>query len=73
MAKIVYDEWYGELTFAQRAAYRKYNIPPALHTELVERFGNNGDEIVKFIKDTVARKGRVDYGDAFRGGDDAWF
>lgn len=39
MAKMVYDEWYGELTFAQRAAYRKFNVSPSDHRSLVDAFG----------------------------------
>jgi len=39
--KMVYDEWYGELSYAQRAAYRKYNISPADHDFLVSEFGAN--------------------------------
>lgn len=41
MAKMVYDESYGELTFAQRAAYRKYNVSPSDHDDLVDMFGEN--------------------------------
>ena len=41
MAKMVYDESYGELTFAQRAAYRKYNVSPSDHDDLVDVFGES--------------------------------
>jgi len=37
--KMVYDEWYGELSFAQRAAYRKHNVSPSDHDGLVDEFG----------------------------------
>lgn len=51
MAKMVYDEWYGELTFAQRAAYRKYNVSPSDHDSLVEQFGrNNHAAITEAVK-----------------------
>jgi hypothetical protein len=63
MAKIVYDEWYGQLTYAQRACYRKYNVPPAMHQDLVARFGENPDVIVAFIKRVVAERGSINYGD----------
>lgn len=39
--KMVYDEWYGKLTYAQRAAYRKYNVSPADHDMLVAEFGRD--------------------------------
>lgn len=64
--KMVFDEWYGELSFAQRAAYRKHNIPPALHDELVEAFGNDHAAITKFVNETAARNGTVGYGDVWR-------
>lgn len=35
----VFDEWYGEVSQAQRAAYRKYNVSPADHDNLVAEFG----------------------------------
>lgn len=62
---MVYDEWYGELSYAQRAAYRKYNVPPAMHDYLVDRFGRNPAAITAFVKETVARKGRIDYSDVW--------
>lgn len=39
--KLVYDEWYGELSYAQRAAYRKFNVSPYDHDELVRWFGGS--------------------------------
>lgn len=53
MAKMVYDEWYGELTYAQRAAYRKYNVSPSDHDELVEFCGgaDKHAEITQAVKD----------------------
>ena len=39
MAKMVFDESYGELTYAQRAAYRKFNVSPSDHDTLVDTFG----------------------------------
>lgn len=39
MAKMVFDEMYGELTFAQRAAYRRYNVSPSDHNDLIDTFG----------------------------------
>lgn len=36
MAKMVFDERFGELTFAQRAAYRKYNVSQSDHDMLTD-------------------------------------
>lgn len=51
MAKMVFDEWYGELTYAQRAAYRKHNVSPSDHDMLVDHFGANAHgEITEAVK-----------------------
>ena len=63
MAKLVYDEWYGTLTYAQRSCYRKNNVPPAMHDELVARFGDDADAIIAFVKRMVAEHGSINYGD----------
>lgn len=39
MAKMVFDEFYGELSYAQRAAYRKFNVSPSDHDILEGIFG----------------------------------
>lgn len=39
--KMIYDEWYGEISYAQRAAYRKYNVSPSDHSDLVSVFGED--------------------------------
>ena len=65
MTTLVYDEQYGEISRAQRTAYRANNIPPALHDELVEYFGaGNHDAITAYVKS----KGRsqLNYGDVYR-------
>lgn len=52
MAKMVFDEMYGELTFAQRAAYRKYNVSPSDHDDLVDMFGEtNHADITAAVKE----------------------
>lgn len=51
MPKMVYDEWYGELTYAQRAAYRKHNVSPSDHRTLVDVFGEKAHaEITAAVK-----------------------
>lgn len=37
--KIIYDEQYGDVSYAQRAAYRKFNVSPMDHDMLVDKFG----------------------------------
>lgn len=60
---MIYDESYGTLSFAQRAAYRKNNVPPALHDELVDYFGTNHAAITAYAK---AKGSSICYGDVFR-------
>jgi hypothetical protein len=49
--KMVFDEWYGELSFAQRSAYRKHNVTPAQHQDLLDNF-DEGDHagITRYVK-----------------------
>jgi hypothetical protein len=56
--KLVYNEWYGTLSYAQRAAYRKYNVTPADHRELEQLFGDDHAAITKAVKEQCARTGR---------------
>lgn len=49
--KMVYDEWYGEISYAQRAAYRKHNVSPSDHDILVGRYGSDAHaEITAAVK-----------------------
>jgi len=36
MAKIIFDERFGNVSFAQRAAYRKYNVSQSDHDMLTD-------------------------------------
>lgn len=59
--KMVYNEWYGTISHAQQAAYRKHNISPMDHNMLVEHFGEHAHAaITKFVNDggQVFRLGR---------------
>jgi hypothetical protein len=59
--KMVYDEWYGELSFAQRAAYRKHNVTPYEHDRLVEHFGESAHaEITRAVKGAIGTHGMFD-------------
>lgn len=54
MAKMVFDERFGEMTFAQRAAYRKYNVSQSDHDDLVMVFGeDNHAAITQAVKDNL--------------------
>lgn len=51
MPKIIFDERYGDVSFAQRAAYRKFNVSPSDHSDLADHFGADAhDEITRFVK-----------------------
>lgn len=53
--KIVFDEWYGRLSYAQRAAYRKFNVSPNDHDDLVREFGaDNHTAITRAVKERSA-------------------
>lgn len=59
---MVYDESYGELSYAQRAAYRKHNISPSDHDSLVYCFGARAHaEITEEVKRQVAENGRFSF------------
>lgn len=49
--KMVYDEWFGTLSYAQRAAYRKYNVSPYDHQMLVQEFGEDHAAITRVVKE----------------------
>ena len=52
--KLIYDEWYGTVSFAQRATYRKFNVTPSEHEDLVDEFGaENHEAITKAVKRRV--------------------
>lgn len=58
MAKMVYDEYYGDLTFALRAAIRKYNVSPSDYQGLTDEFGEgNYAEIQDAIKERSKKHG----------------
>jgi hypothetical protein len=60
--KLVYDEWYGTLSYAQRAAYRKHNISPSDHDFLVDRFGPDAhQEITDEVKRQCADGGMFSF------------
>ena len=50
--KIVYNEFYGELSYAQQAAYRKYNVSPSDHDDLLTYFNSDQHAL---ITETVKR------------------
>jgi hypothetical protein len=44
--KIVFDEMYGRLSVAQRAAYRRFNVSPSDHDDLVAEFGESSHAVI---------------------------
>lgn len=65
--KLVYDEWYGELSFAQRQAYRKHNVSPSDHDVLVSIFGTDAHkEITAAVKAYSRDTGLFSYWDFAR-------
>lgn len=55
MTSLIFDEWYGHVTRAQRAAYRKFNVSPFDHNLLVDEFGAEAHaEITKAVKERSA-------------------
>lgn len=51
MAKMVYNEWYGEITVAEQRAIKKFNVSPVDHQMLCDEFGEaNHDTITQAIK-----------------------
>jgi hypothetical protein len=74
MATMVYDESYGELTYAQRAAYRRHNVSPSDHDELVDTYGETAHQAITLAVKQYTRNGmfssylmREAHLDAFRG------
>lgn len=56
--KMIFDEWYGEVSYAQRAAYRKYNVSPSDHDSLVNHFGEHAhSEITRYVKENAEENG----------------
>lgn len=49
--KIVFDEFYGDMSYAQRAAYRKHNVSPSDHDALLQYFfPDDHAAITKYVK-----------------------
>lgn len=44
MATMVYDENFGKISYTQRARYRKFNVSPSDHDDLVDVFGETAHE-----------------------------
>jgi hypothetical protein len=62
MAKMVYDEYYGDLTFALRTAIRKYNVSPSDYSDLEAEFGEgNFTDIQAAIKERSKIDGTYRY------------
>lgn len=56
--KMVFEEYYGTVSYAQRAAYRKHNVTPYEHDRLVDHFGENAHaEITAAVKNSLDEQG----------------
>jgi hypothetical protein len=54
----IFHESYGEVSRPQLAAYRKHNISPSDHDDLVRHFGEGSHaDITKWVKDQAAENG----------------
>ena len=58
MAKMVYDERFGEITFAQRAAYRKFNVSQSDHDSLAQQYGKQIEAALWVEIDAQQRRSR---------------
>lgn len=47
----MFHEMYGEVSRAQLAAYRKHNISPCDHDDLVRMFGDDSKAITAAVKE----------------------
>ena len=55
---MTFHESYGEVSKAQLAAYRKHNVSPSDHNDLVVEFGeDNHDGITAYVKNNAAANG----------------
>lgn len=56
----IFHESYGDVSRPQLAAYRKHNISPSDHDDLVRHFGEGAhSDITKWVKDQAAEHGMV--------------
>lgn len=51
MAKMVYNEWYGEIPFTLNRAIKKYNVSPSDYDMLVNDFGKDFAVIEAKVKE----------------------
>lgn len=57
MAALIFHESYGEVTRPQLAAYRKRNVSPMDHEELVRVFGDDRQAIVRAVGEYAGQGG----------------
>lgn len=55
---MTFHESYGEVSKAQLAAYKKFNVSPSDHDDLIESFGEDAhDQITYYVKTNAAANG----------------
>ena len=52
---MLFHESFGDVTKAQLTAYKKHNVSPADHDELVMRFGLDHNAITDYVKSNAAQ------------------
>ena len=57
--KMTYHESYGDVSALQLQTYRRHNVSPADHNDLVENFGENPTRIIDYIARNAAGNGGI--------------
>ena len=56
--KMIFDEWYGEVSYAQRRAYKKYNVSPSDHSAILMYFRENRHaDITRYVTRNAEENG----------------
>ena len=56
--KVVFDEFYGEVSIAQRRAYKKYNVSPSDHSDILMYFRENRHaDITRYVTRNAEENG----------------
>ena len=56
--KVVFDEFYGDVSIAQRRAYKKYNVSPSDHSDILMYFRENRHaDITRYVTRNAEENG----------------
>ena len=68
MMKMTFHESYGEVAVAQLITYRRHNVSPADHFDLVESFGDGHETIIAYVeRNAAANRGQFNVFDLWMG------